>query len=417
MGSRAGFVVKRNGVCKAYGSRHAGSSTVGWLLRGPEKATAKFVGTGEMPEIDDVLGGEDGAALIDWDDKVVLWMMANAQLPVYQNLCNRMIGAAFDGWDVRMAHDLYEISEYAGVDSEQYVFDEPEGEDRDWGDCSQEEIDEILAAEAEALKTTESNLWKPWVPDELESLQQIEETGDWITIRKADGTFTDYFGFGCLHNDLLKGERLANDLDALPALDEIPPELVTCDGLLIDWKDKTLWRWHLGVDAVEQHYAMKWPGWTMKQVPGGNWAGQVELSGRQPDGKATSERDMLGLVVADLAPVDVPDGASLGELLGKARMGCGATTLLLGLAAVAVYFAFNSIAGAIVLGALFLVSAIATIFLLRKVSAVMENLDLKESPQEQHDAMNRILSTLGYPSIGELKESGEIPSFGDDEEE
>ena len=410
MGSRAGFVVKRDGVTKAYGSRRAGSSTVAWLLRGPEKATAKFVGTGEMDEIDDVLGGEDGAALVDWDGKVVLWMMANAYLPVYQNLCNRMIAQAFNGWDVRMAHDLYEISEYAGVDTSQYVYDEPHGEDRDWGDCSQEEIDAILAAEQEALKTTEDDVWKPQeIPAELNSGMEIEETGDWVTIRKADGTIKDYFGFGSLHNDLLKGERFANDLDGLLDLGEIPPELVTCDGLLIDWKDKTLWRRHIGVPAVEQHYAQKWRGWTMKQIPGGNWAGQVELSGRQPGDKATDERVLLGLAVSHLAPVHRSgNDVSLGDLFAKARMGCGSITVLLGLTAAVAYFGLKSMAGGIVIGALFLISLIVTIVIFKKTIAVGESLDLNESPQEQCEAMDKILNGLGYPSIAELKESGEI---------
>ena len=54
MGSRAGFVVKRNGVAKAYGSRLHGSSTVSYLLRGPDQATRKFSATPEMEEVDDV---------------------------------------------------------------------------------------------------------------------------------------------------------------------------------------------------------------------------------------------------------------------------------------------------------------------------------------------------------------------------
>ena len=419
MGSRSGYVVKRDGVTKAYGSRRSGSSTVAWLLRGPEKATAKFIGTGELPEIDDVLGGEDGAALIDWDGKVVLWMMANAHLGVYQSLCNRMIGQAFRGWNVRMVHDLYEISEYAGVETSQYIYDEPQGDERDWGDCSQEEIQAILAAEEAALATTEDDIWEPMaIPDNLSSLQEIEETGDWVVIRKADGTVKDYFGFGSLHNDLLKGERFANDLERLPSLGEIPPELVTCDGLLIDWKDKTVWRRNIGAEAVEQHYRQKWPGWTMKQIPGGNWAGQVELSGRDPGTKATSERDLLGLVVADLAPVHSADiDVSLGNIFAKTQIGCGAITVLLGLCAAVAYFGLKSMTGGVVIGALFLVSLFVTAVVFIMTKTATETLDLNESPREQCDAMDKILASLNYPSIAQLKESGEIKPEDDEPED
>ena len=57
MGSRSGFIVKKNGTAKAYGSRHGGSSTVQWLIQGPETATQKFIDEGELDELDDVLGG------------------------------------------------------------------------------------------------------------------------------------------------------------------------------------------------------------------------------------------------------------------------------------------------------------------------------------------------------------------------
>ena len=54
MGSRSGFIVKKDGTAKADGSRRGGSSTVQWLIQGPEKATQKFIDEGD-PYLDHVL--------------------------------------------------------------------------------------------------------------------------------------------------------------------------------------------------------------------------------------------------------------------------------------------------------------------------------------------------------------------------
>ncbi len=426
MASRAGFVIKRDGVAKAYGSRLAGSSTVAYLLRGPEKATAKFTAEEELDDVDDVLGGEDGAAIIDWDDRTVIWMMANCRLPVHQRFCNRMIAQAFDGWTVRMAHEIYEISEKAGLDTSQYVT-ENEHDFEAWkqqlreSDLSEEEIAAEIESAEEERQTTEHDIWDPAeVPESIHSLHEFEGEGSWVTVRRADGTLQDYFGFSCLSNYLLRGEAFARALHDLPTIDGIPHELVTTDGLLIDEKDKVVWRWHVGrVPALENQYVKAWPGWTFREVPGGGWAGQVEVSGRDAGDLACPERKILGLVVAEHAPYAGSDADEPGltGLITKARMGCLGTTVLVALAAVGVYMVSQSVGFTVVLGVLFAICLAATIAVFRKTANIIKVLDLDVSPAESNANMDRILKGLGYPSIEELKAAGEIPMQDDWDEE
>ncbi|NNE01044.1 MAG: hypothetical protein HKN47_27320 [Pirellulaceae bacterium] len=422
MGSRAGFIVKRNGVAKAYGSRHAGSSTVEYLLRGPDVATKKFRSIDEMAELDDVLGGEGGAAIIDWDERVVIWMMSNCRLPVHQRLCNAMIGQAFEGWTVRMAHDLYEISEQAGIDTSKYV-SQDDGDWQKWeqevraSDLSQEEMEQVIRDAHEDRRTTEKDAWEPAdVPEKIESFEQIDNEGAWIMVRRSDGTVKDYYGFSPLQNYLLRGKAFAESLAELPSIDRIPHELVVTEGLLIDETDKVVWRWPIGrVQALEQQIAKCWDGWTFRETPGANWAGQVELSGREASELACPPRNILGLVVAEHAPYASGDvGApGLAGIISAVRKGCLGLTLILAVATVAVYLLSQSVGFTIALGILLALCVAATIFVYKKSAIAIRTLDLDVSPEQSNDNMDRILRGLSYPTIAELRANGEIPRHDD----
>lgn len=404
--------MKRDGVAKAYGSRLAGSSTVAWLLRGPEKASARFAGEAEMEDLEDVLGGDDGSALIDWDAKVVRWQMANCHLPLQQQLTSRMIQQAFPGWDVKMHRDLFELTEYVGIDSAPYFEVEAAG-----GDDGEEEEQE--EDEEETLLDEECFWEPPDVPRPIRSLDEFGEAGCWVTVRYQDGSMVNHFGFGDLSNLLLQGERFAELLRQSPTTERLPEELVTLDGIWIDWQEKTLWRWHReGVAAAERRLATAWDGWTLKEFSEDGWRGQVEVTGREVGDQSCSEREILAATVREYTPYDHNVGEpTLENLVTHARRGCISFTALVGIVALCLFWFVESKWMAVTVGVLFAICLLVTTRFIAMSSRMINRLDLNESPEDRNATMDEILVGLDYPTIDQLKASGELVVDPEDEED
>ena len=90
MGSRAGYIIKRDGVATAYGTRWGASSIMDDIFWGPEYATETIVAQEPMDELEEIDGGDEGTVLIDWDAKRMIWWASNCRLPLHQHLFNKL---------------------------------------------------------------------------------------------------------------------------------------------------------------------------------------------------------------------------------------------------------------------------------------------------------------------------------------
>src|SRR5688572_5138451 len=115
MGSRASYVVKKQGEAKAFGSHWGASSLTEHLFWGPEYATQVFESQTPLDDLADIEGGDEGYALIDWDDRKLIWWNARCHLPVQQRLYNRLLGQMWPDWNISLAtHGTDELLNHLG---------------------------------------------------------------------------------------------------------------------------------------------------------------------------------------------------------------------------------------------------------------------------------------------------------------
>ncbi|MCL4194938.1 MAG: hypothetical protein KJZ87_24575 [Thermoguttaceae bacterium] len=426
MGSRASYVVQRNGQMRAYGSHWGASSMIDDLLWGPEHATKVFEAQAAIDDVQDIYGGDEGAALIDWDGRRLVWFMSNCELPVQQRLYNRLMEETWPGWKIEHAdrrHDdlmtalgLKPVGAPDGTHDEQRL---PEDERAD----EEAEAEEQDAPPAELEDAT---LREPRpIPEVVADIQDLEP-GNWITVRDSEGTCRDYFGFGNLYGTLKLGESLVEQLAPLASLRQPPPELLTLDGVFIDQPARTLWRWEgTRYGWQERPLERKWQGWTFKDLHGG-WAEQVRATGRQPDGLAGGERQILGTTISGLLTDSSRDPMQmLSKAAGVARgtrVGCAVVTVALAAIGIALARWLDSTVLLVMACMLGLVCAAITALIWKATSVglgMVKSVSTghQDAPRprgftiaEKHEVLNRCLARLHYPSIEQLQAGGEMES-------
>jgi hypothetical protein len=425
MGSRAGYIVKRDGVATAYGSRWGASSIMDEIFWGPDYATEAFTAQEAMDELEEIDGGDEGSVLIDWDAKRMIWWAANCRLPVHQNLFNKLAAHNWPGWQIEAARGYQgEILDYFGID----LYGSEETDDQD-----EEEYDEEFEDEEECIIEQEM-IVRPETPKgpilDLDELQ----TGVWVTIHGEEEGREDYFVAEYDDADILQaGPQWFDTLPRDRSLGTPAPELVTVSGVVVDCPEKTIWRWRGSRYAgTEQQLKKIWPDYRFRDIADG-WLGQVKITGRSPGTLQADERQILGWVVASLlGDASIDPRKMISNVVGVAkgvRVGCLAITLLVGVVGGGLAFWLNSVGAIVVVAILFALCLVATLKVWRKSAAAISILDMPSSrdnfhkgltTEEKRPIMSQTLASAGFPSLEELEKAGELPDlygYEDDEEE
>ncbi len=429
MGSRAGYVVKRDGVTTAYGAHWGASSIMDDIFWGPEYATEAFVAQEPLEEIAEIDGGDEGTVLMDWDAKRMLWWAANCELPVHQRLFNRLAAQNWPGWTIETANAHQSgVLSYLGVeldgdkDSETEADEDEHGEEPSDGDEYAIDQDSIVI---------------PTLPDApISDLHELQ-SGCWLTVRRDDGALEDYFVADHRDDDiLLAGRGLLDKLPRERALGKPAPELATVSGVFIDCQGNAIWRWHGPRYPWQERQLQKlWPDCAFRDLEQG-WQGQVEATGRQPAGLQANERDIVGGVVASLLVDSSIDPRKVfTNIVGIAkgvRVGCLGITVFVGLLGGGLALWIDKLPLTILVVLLFAACLVGTIWFWRKSAATVSVFDLMPAGDKFHKGMNveekrpimsRALTSAGFPSLEELESAGDVRDLrkstddDDDEEE
>jgi hypothetical protein len=427
MGSRASYVVKKEGESRAYGSHWGATSLTDHLFWGPESATEVFESQGELDELAEIEGGDEGYALVDWDEKRLIWYAANCELPVQQRLYNRMLAEMWPGWKIGVAtHGYDDLFDHLGITQEQADDEEDEEYEEEYAEDEDERFD-----------LEENMVFEPKpVGGPIEDLEELEP-GNWLTVRDEDGSYRDFFGFQYDIDDCLcQGNNLLDYLEKYAALDAPPRELVTCGGAIIDRKDRVIRRWEgPRYEWHEKQLREAWDGWRLEDLAG-QWEGQLQATGRDMPHLAGEDRLILGVTVADLLTDSSIDPrqmlSNIATLARGMRFGCAGITVAVALLGGALAAWLSSTTATVIVAVIFVVCLFLTVRLWQKTSGMLGILDMtdgfaKDKPlpkghtvEEKRDILDGILSRLGYPSIGELEDSGELSSreeYDEDEDE
>ena len=427
MGSRASYVVKRDGQARAYGSHWGASSLMDDLFWGPDYATRAFEVQEELDELEEIEGGDEGYALIDWDERRLIWYFVNCELPVQQQLYNRMLAETWRGWTIDLAtHGIDDLLNHLGIAS---------GEPADDDDDEPEYEDEYEEDEDTSFELDDEMVYQPEpITGPIGDIEIDLEPGNWLTIREKDGTCRDYFGFQDELADCLNvGKALIEHLEEFMTLDSPPRELITLGGAVIDRREKVLWRWE-GPRCQWDEKALRkaWDGWSMKDLPGG-WQAQLDVTDREAEDLAGGHREILGLTVAGLLNDSSKDPrevlANIAAIGHRGRNGCAGITLAVAVVGIGLSMWLDSTAVAIVAGILFVICLLLTSWLWRRTSLALRVLDsvnssLKDTPvpdglnvERKREILNGVLDRLGYPSIEQLEADGELPTDEDYDDE
>lgn len=428
MGSRASYVVKRDGRARAYGSHWGASSLMDNLLWGPDYATKAFEAQEELDELEDIEDGDEGCALIDWDERRLISYFANCDLPVQQQLHNRMLAETWPGWTIDLAmHGITDLLDHLGI-----AFDESTDDDDD--DDVHDEEDEDTGVDLDEFD--DELIYQPDpITSPVEDIDVDIEPGNWLTIREKDGTCRDYFGFPDELDDFLNaGEALIEHLEEFMTLDSPPRELITLGGAVIDRREKVIRRWEgPRYPWDEKTLREAWDGWSLKDLPGG-WQAQLDATDREAGDLAGGHREILGLTVAGLLNDSSKDPcqalANIAAIGHSARNGCAGITLAVAIVGIGLSMWLDSTPMAIAAGILFVICFLLTAWLWRKTSLAMYVLDslnsssLADAPipdglnvEQKREILDGVLDRLGYPSIEQLEADGELPTIEDYDEE
>lgn len=440
MGSRAGYVVKRDGVATAYGSHWGASSIMDAIFWGPDYATRILTSQQTLDSLDEIDGGDEGTVLIDWDARRLLWWASDCELPAHQRLFNRLAASNWPGWQIDTAHGLQgEVLKYLGIEvqeedeegSEEDEEEEEEEEDEEEDEEEEDFEDEDVEEEEDEDEGNSGSYTKPVMPaPPVRDLDELE-TGCWLTVRHADGKLDDYFVVGFREDDMLASD--SSLLETLPreqALHHPVPELLALSGLYVDMPAATVWRWPGPRYAwFERRLQHQWPGFQFRDLAGG-WEAQMEATGRSPEGLQVNDRDILGPVVAGLlvdSSID-PRKALLGiaNSARAVRGGCAAVTVLTALMVAVLALWLESVVLA-VLGAVFVLLCLAaTVGIWRRTAIVVKTFgaipegdpfEKGMTVAEKRPILSRALVAAGFPSLEALEAAGELPTGWEDDEE
>jgi hypothetical protein len=428
MGSRASYVVKKDGQAKAYGSHWGASSILDDLMWGPDYATKAFESQTELEELAEIEGGDEGYALVDWDARRMIWFSANCELPVQQRLYNRLLAANWPGWTIDLAvHGIADLLDHLGVSPAEETDEDVEEEDVEEEDVEEEDVEEEDIEDDLVFTPTP-------VTGPVANIEDIQ-SGNWLSIRGTDGSYRDYFGFPDeLHECLCEGESLIERLRQCPSLEAPPPELPTTGGAIIDQQNRVLWRWDGPRYAWQERPLRKaWDGWTLKDLSG-QWQGQMQATGRDAGGLAGGDRQLLGATVAGLltdSSIDPLAALSKIATIGHGlRMGCAGITLAVGIAVGGLALWLRSAIVTVLASVAVGICLLLTLWLWRKTAVTLGVLDIvnefpKDRPmpqglkvEEKRRILNGVLARSGYPTIEELEAAGELPKpFASDDED
>lgn len=440
MGSRAAYVIRRDGVAAAYGSHWGASSIMDWIFWGPEYATRAFIAMEPLESLEDIDGGDEGTVLIDWDARRLLWWASNCNLPAHQRLFNRLAAANWPGWQIDSAvghqndilqylgivlndeedlpadEEIEEEEDVSAEEDEEEEQDEEEDEngEEDEGDEGEVDDDELLDPES---------VCQPDLPEPpLASLDELT-TGCWVTVRSDDGSLRDYFVADHAADDLLEiGGRLPDLLPREKALAGPVPELLAVEGIFIDQKEQILWRWKgPRYGWRERQLERIWPEFRFRDLDGG-WAAHREATGRSAAGLEADERALVGCVAAGLLTDSSVDPrrhfATMAALAKRLRVGCLTTALLVGLLGAGLAIWLDSPIAAVVAVLVFGACLVVALWLWRRTAITIQLLGSSSdnetsvegmSPEEKRPILSRALVAAGFPSLEALKAAGELP--------
>lgn len=419
MGSRAGYVVKRDGVAAAYGAHWGASSIMDDIFWGPERATEAFLAQEPLEELEEIDGGDEGTVLIDWDAKRMMWWAANCELPAHQRLFNRLAAQNWPGWQIETAQAHQGgILGYLGIDLE----GDREGEAKIGEDEHREEQDDGEPGDGDEHAIEQEYMMNPELPEPPISDLENLKTGCWLSVRRSDGDLEDYFIAEHRDDDVLRaGRKLLEGLPRERALGAPAPELASVSGVFIDCRDKFIWRWQGPRYGWNERQLQKnWPDFTLRDVEQG-WLGQVQATGRLPGDLQANERDILGAVVTSLLVDSSVDPRKLiSDFVGVAkglRVGCLGVTLLVGLLGGGLALWLDKLPLTVIVVLVFLVCLGGTIKFWRKSATALSVVDLMPPGDKFHKGMNveekrpimsRALTSAGFPSLEELEAAGEV---------
>lgn len=410
MSSNASYIVIKNGNTSSYESRYGGSNLINTLFCGPDYATDDFESEGKNENLaENCFGEEDEAtALVDWDQRILIWTSQYCELPVQQRLYNKLLAELWEGWTIRWAVcGIEDILEYAGFQA-----DVPRV------DCSEDDNDDDEPIDVEhQLKRVD--LSEPQRVEVPVAYDEGLQPGCWLSIRDTDGSYRDYFGWDnrSFVDSLNAGEAIVGHLSKLPTCQSLPSELLTTEGGIIDPGNRVIWRWKGSRYPLrEREFVKAWKGWTVKQIEGG-WREQMQLTGRETSELAGDERHILGWTLSsliDLSQIE-PQKKILKvvKVVRGLRIGCVVATVALAIVAGSLAYWMDSITTGVILGLLFILSASLTRWIWKKTKFLSTKLTHGMTIEEKAESINGALTRLGYPSIEQLQESGEFPRVED----
>jgi len=406
------------------------------LFWGPDYATRAFEAQMELDELEEIEGGNEGHALIDWDERRLIWYFADCDLPIQQQLYNRMLAETWPQWTVDFAtHGMDDLSNHLGITLDESIEDddEPEYEDEDEEDEDEDDYeyeDDYEDEDTDDLFDDDVTYRPEPITGPISDIDEDLKPGDWLTIREKDGTCRDYFGFQYGLEDYLNfGEELTEFLQRFTPLDSPPRELITLTGAVIDRREKVLWRWQgprYPWDEGELREA--WDGWALKDLSGG-WQAQLKATGREAGDSAGGHRQILGLTVAGLLNDSSEDPrevlARIAAIGHGARKGCAGITLAVAIGGIGLSAWLDSTAVAVVAGILFVICLLLAGWLWLKTRFILHVLDsVTSSPRDapipaglnikqKREILDGVLDRLGYPSVEQLEADGELPTIKD----
>ena len=285
MSEPAIFGLIRDGETRYYADRWAVVFLHREIMYGPDDFEAWVTQLEELEEWEEEC---NGGAVVDYDRKKLIWYSEaqSLQVPRVNAVYNRLLQAAWPGFEVAIAHEgMKDLAEAVGAE--------------DGGEWYGEERPETVR-EAARMDDDED---EPEDDDEEEEEEEEYQRFDdddvraWVTIIEADGAVR-HRHLSQLSEDLLMAS--ADPLQALVDLppDEVPAEGVLVEGIWIDQANKSIGIW--GAHALQKRLPdiqSGWEGFTVQWAERG-YEQQCEVAG--PAGVPLTDAEALAKLLPSI---------------------------------------------------------------------------------------------------------------------
>lgn len=290
MSEPAAFALIRDGKTRYFADRWASALLRREVMWGPQDFAAWVE---QFEELDEWALDCDGGAVVDYDNRLLLWEGAASEyrVPRVRRLYNRLLAAAWQEFKVELAPAGSDrLAKHVGI------IDEPR--DHADGELPDDEDEEDNDYEPRPQTVEESRRYEP---DEDDGPDEDDDDVPraWVTIVDAEGS-SRHRQLDELPLDLLQGEPGALESVAKLKPAQIPPEAVVSEGLFLNTKEHIAFLW--GSPELRERMkelGRRWRGWTLRWSKQG-YAQQCAASGvaGQPMTDADALARILPLVLS-----------------------------------------------------------------------------------------------------------------------